>query len=324
MDNQIIQPLRQYVVHIRSKDAEREGLLNSHLFIDLAEPIQINPNTEEIHQIILSGEIPYSFYNVSADAKNNTIVYNTNSTYTLPSKNYDVEELVKVITNEGSFPFNASYDKYTMKITLTNSSGSTATLNWNSSTAAKVLGWETTSGDEVIVSGGTTTSPNVLDLATIHSLFVKSSASSNMVFSTRAGFSQTIQKVSVDVNSGFIIYLNQNDSRQDTILHNNVEALDLRITDQNDNLINFNNINYELTIGFLVYPINNKVNNRRNIGVRETRGMSRSADARNRPFTRNNIVRTTEDIGEVVEEETDLEHKNKRRIIDNILERMGK
>ena len=157
MDNQIIQPLRQYVVHIRSKDAEREGLLNSHLFIDLAEPIQINPNTEEIHQIILSGEIPYSFYNVSADAKNNTIVYNTNSTYTLPSKNYDVEELVKVITNEGSFPFNASYDKYTMKITLTNSSGSTATLNWNSSTAAKVLGWETTSGDEVIVSGGTTT-----------------------------------------------------------------------------------------------------------------------------------------------------------------------
>ena len=324
MDNQIIQPLRQYVVHIRSKDAEREGLLNSHLFIDLAEPIQINPNTEEIHQIILSGEIPYSFYNVSADAKNNTIVYNTNSTYTLPSKNYDVEELVKVITNEGSFPFNASYDKYTMKITLTNSSGSTATLNWNSSTAAKVLGWETTSGDEVIVSGGTTTSPNVLDLATIHSLFVKSSASSNMVFSTRAGFSQTIQKVSVDVNSGFIIYLNQNDSRQDTILHNNVEALDLRITDQNDNLINFNNINYELTIGFLVYPINNKVNNRRNIGVRESRGMSRSADARNRPFTRNNIVRTTEDIGEVVEEETDLEHKNKRRIIDNILERMGK
>ena len=324
MDNQIIQPLRQYVVHIRSKDAEREGLLNSHLFIDLAEPIQINPITEEIHQIILSGEIPYSFYNVSADAKNNTIVYNTNSTYTLPSKNYDVEELVKVITNDGSFPFNASYDKYTMKITLTNSSGSTATLNWNSSLAAKVLGWETTSGDEVIVSGGTTTSPNVLDLATIHSLFVKSSASSNMVFSTRAGFSQTIQKVSVDVNSGFIIYLNQNDSRQDTILHNNIEALDLRITDQNDNLINFNNINYELTIGFLVYPINNKVNNRRNIGVRESRGMSRSADARNRPFTRNNIVRTTEDIGEVVEEETDLEHKNKRRIIDNILERMGK
>ena len=58
MDNQIIQPIRQYVVHIRSKDAEREGNLNSHLFIDLQEPIKINPNTEEIHQIVLSGEIP--------------------------------------------------------------------------------------------------------------------------------------------------------------------------------------------------------------------------------------------------------------------------
>ena len=57
-DNQILQPIRQYVVHIRSKDVEREGNLNSHLFIDLAEPITVNPTTEEIHQIVLSGEIP--------------------------------------------------------------------------------------------------------------------------------------------------------------------------------------------------------------------------------------------------------------------------
>ena len=42
MDNQIVQPLRQFIVHIRSKDAEREGQLNSHLFIDLEEPIKIN------------------------------------------------------------------------------------------------------------------------------------------------------------------------------------------------------------------------------------------------------------------------------------------
>ena len=323
MDNQIVQPIRQFVVHIRSKDAEREGLLNSHLFIDLAEPITINPLTEEIHQIVLSGEIPYSFYNVSADAKNNTIVYETNSTYTLPSKNYDIEELVKVITNDGSFPFNASYDKYTMKITLTNSSGSTKTINWGSSTANKVLGWSSESGDEVITSGGTTISPNVIDLATIHSLFIKSNASTNMVFSTRAGFSQTIQKVSIDVNSGFIIYLNQNDSRQHTILNNNIEALDLRITDQNNNLVNFNDINYEITIGFLVYPINKIKTNPREIGNR-ARGVSSGADARNRPFTPMNIVRNNQNIDEDENVETDTEHKNKRKIIDAVLERMGK
>jgi len=324
MDNQIIQPLRQYVLHIRSKDAEREGKSNSHLFIDLAEPINLNPNTEEIHQIILSAEIPYSWYLVSADAKNNTIVYNTNQTYTLPSKNYDVNELIKVLTNDGSFPFNATYDKYTMKITLTNSSGSSVTINWASSTASKVLGWDSDAGDDVVLSGATTTSVNVVDLATIHSLFIKSNVSSNMVFSTRAGFSQTIQKVSVDVNSGYIIYLNQNDSRQHTILHSSIDALDLRITDQNNNLVNFNNINYEVTIGFFVYPKDKSGYNQKQITPSRTRGIGGTPEIKNRPFTPSNIIRTNQDIDVVENEETDLEHKNKRKIIDAVLERMGK
>jgi hypothetical protein len=325
MDNQIVQPLRQFIIHIRSKDAEREGLLNSHLFIDLAEPIKINPVKEEIHQIVLSGEIPYSFYNVSPDVKNDTITYNTNTTYTLPPKNYDINELVDVLTNDNNFPFSATYDIFTMKITLTNTSNSSITINWGSSNASKILGWDLDSGDDVVGAGATTISDNVIDLATIHSLFIKSTASTNMVFSTRAGFSQTIQKVSVDVNSGNIIYLNSNDSRQHTILNNNIEAIDLRITDQNNNLINFNNINYELTIGFLIYPINNI--NITNINPSRTRrGMSVGVDARNRPFTASNLVRTTEDINMVEQEgeETDIEHKNKRRIIDEVLERMGK
>jgi hypothetical protein len=325
MDNQIVQPLRQFIVHIRSKDAEREGILNSHLFIDLAEPIKINPLKEEIHQIVLSGEIPYSFYNVSPDVKNDTITYNTNTTYTLPTKNYDINELVNVLTNDNNFPFSATYDIFTMKITLTNTSNSSITINWGSSSASKILGWDLDSGDDVVGAGATTISDNVIDLATIHSLFIKSTASTNMVFSTRAGFSQTIQKVSVDVNSGNIIYLNSNDSRQTTILNNNIEAIDLRITDQNNNLINFNNINYELTIGFLIYPINNI--NIRNINpARTRRGMSVGVDARDRPFTTSNLVRTTEDINMIEQEgeETDIEHKNKRRIIDAVLERMGK
>ena len=63
MDN-ILNPLRQYVLHVRSKDVEREGLLNSHIFVDMAEPINIDARNEEIHQIILSAELPYSFYNI--------------------------------------------------------------------------------------------------------------------------------------------------------------------------------------------------------------------------------------------------------------------
>jgi hypothetical protein len=322
MDNQIIQPIRQYVVHIRSKDAEREGNLNSHLFIDLQEPIKINPNTEEIHQIVLSGEIPYSFYNISEYVKNNEIVYNTNVIYTLPTKNYDIYELVRVLSTDVLFPFTASYDKYTMKLTLTNTSNSPITINWNSSNASKVMGWDG-AGDIIINSTATSISQDIIDLATVHSLFIKSNASSAMVFSTRAGFSQTIQKVSVDVNSGNIIYLNQNDSRTPTVLHSNIDALDLRITDQNNNLINFNNINYEISISFQVYPLNTQ-QLRKTIEATPIRGTTGNIGVVNRPFTPQNIIRTNEDISIIENEETDLEHKEKRRIIDTVLERMGK
>ena len=60
----VIRPVKEYVLHIRSKDCDRTGDLNSHLFIDLTEPIIFDSKIYELHQVVLSGEIPYTFYNV--------------------------------------------------------------------------------------------------------------------------------------------------------------------------------------------------------------------------------------------------------------------
>jgi len=334
MDN-ILNPLRQYVLHVRSKDVEREGLLNSHIFVDMAEPINIDARNEEIHQIILSAELPYSFYNISGDIKNNEIKYSDSGvdyTFTLPTKDYDINELVRVITADTNFPFTATYDKFTMKITLTSTSANTVTLKWTQSNSFKVLGFSNAI-DVDVVSAGTTISDNIIDLATIHSLMIKSNTASNMVFSTRAGFSQTVQKVSVDVNSGAIIYLNQNDSRQHTVINSNVDMLDLRITDQNDNLVNFNNINYEITVGFFIYPLN-RVSVPREIQGRGRRVLQPPPTTalvppvqQNplRPFTPQTIIR--EDINTVNDidnHETDIEHKGKRLIIDEVIDRISK
>ena len=334
MDN-ILNPLRQYVLHVRSKDVEREGLLNSHIFVDMAEAINIDARNEEIHQIILSAELPYSFYNISGDIKNNEIKYSDSGvdyTFTLPTKDYDINELVRVITADTNFPFTATYDKFTMKITLTSTSANTVTLKWTQSNSFKVLGFSNAI-DVDVVSAGTTISDNIIDLATIHSLMIKSNTASNMVFSTRAGFSQTVQKVSVDVNSGAIIYLNQNDSRQHTVINSNVDMLDLRITDQNDNLVNFNNINYEITVGFFIYPLN-RVSVPREIQGRGRRVLQPPPTTalvppvqQNplRPFTPQNIIR--EDINTVNDidnHETDIEHKGKRLIIDEVIDRISK
>ena len=339
MEN-ILQPLKQYVLHIRSKDVDREGDLNSHLFIDLAEKIELNPLTQELHQQVLSAEIPYSFYNISSDLKNNTIVYTISgvkSTFTFTNKDYTIDEFVRVMTDDLTFPFTATYDTFTMKISLQNTSVNTVTLNWTESLAFKAAGFKNVS-DTDVVSGGITISDNIIDMATVHSIMIKSSSASAMVFSTRAGFSQTIQKVSVDRNSGDIIYLNQNDSRQTTVLNSGVDQLDIRLTDQNDNLINFNGINYEITFGFFIYPIRkNNVpttqlgSNRRTLPLPIPQPQQAIApptvnQTRMTPFTPSNVIRDINTVDTDIEDHdnhyTDTEHHGNRLIIDEMIKKM--
>ena len=320
MDN-LVQPLRQFVLHVRSKDVERTGELNSHIFIDLLEPITINSATEEIHQILLSGELPYSFYNISSQVNNNIIRFTANGEplpFTFPNKNYDVNELVKVM-NDGNFPFTVSYDRFTMKLTFSNNTNFTNILNLSTSTANKVLGFAENASDITLLANQSTTSTGVVDLATVHSIFVKSNSSSNMVFSTRQGFSSTIQKISVDVNSGGIIYLNQNDARQHTVLNSNIEFIELKLTDQNNNLLDFNDINYELSVGFFVYPINKTIQTRNLTGNMRTANIDTQQSNNMRPFTPQAQIRPQEEFKNT---ETPIEHKAKRLIIDDIIEQI--
>ena len=318
----VIRPVKEYVLHIRSKDCDRTGDLNSHLFIDLTEPIIFDSKIYELHQVVLSGEIPYTFYNVSSDLNNNIIRFTANGEplpFTFPNKNYDINEVVKVL-NDGNFPFTVSYDRFTMKLTFANNTNFTNILNLSTSTANKFLGFDENASDITLTAGQSTTSSGVVDLATVHSIFMKSNSSSNMIFSTRAGFSSTIQKISIDVNSGGIIYLNQNDSRQHTVLHSNVEFLELKLTDQNNNLLNFNNINYEITMAFYIYPIN-KIVRTQTLNIRNNQLLTTNNNQNNmRPFDNNFQLDPIQEEEEIINTVNPIEHKANRLIIDDIID----
>ena len=221
--------------------------------------------------------------------------------------------------NDGNFPFTVSYDRFTMKLTFSNNTNFTNILNLSTSTANKVLGFAENASDITVLANQSTTSTGVVDLATVHSIFVKSNSSSNMVFSTRQGFSSTIQKISVDVNSGGIIYLNQNDARQHTVLNSNIEFIELKLTDQNDRLIDFNAINYELSVGFFVYPINKTIQTRNLTGNMRTANIDTQQSNNMRPFTPQAQIRPQEEFKNT---ETPIEHKAKRLIIDDIIEQI--
>jgi len=251
--NSILKPKRITIVHIRSKDANQKNAnLNTEFSINLVSPVECGQQ-EEIHAQVISAEIPNSAYNVSTQVENNTIIYDDTSSFILPDKNYDIDELVRVITAEGSFPFSATFDEFTGKITFTNTDSSNHKLNWSLSNAKKVLGFGI-AADAVVAPAGTSISSGMADLATIHAIMIKSDLAAGNVLSTRAGNSTTLQKISIDVNTFGIVYLNQQDFRTVSVLQKPViDSINFRLTDQNDNLLDLNDINYEFSIQFMIF-----------------------------------------------------------------------
>lgn len=317
------QPIRTTILHLRSKDATQlDPLLNTVFSVQLSSAVEATQD-QEIHAQIISAEIPNSAYNISPAVKNNTIFYNGTSVLTLPPKNYNPAELLRVINEDANFPFTATRDRFTNKITFTNDTASSHTINWTSSLANKLLGFGE-APDQAIVGSGTTISPGMLDLATIHSIFIKSDLASGNVLSTRAGQSTTLQKISIDVNGFGIIYLNQQDFRTISVLQTpSISHINFRLTDQNDNLLDLNDINYEFSIQFMIFnrPISERQpEQRRTIPIIQQQPNPS-------PMVESNNIEivdeiTTADDTHPIEGKTHIEDVAEKTILDNIIDNL--
>ena len=325
-NNNIIQAKRSTILHIRSKDSlQLTNGYNTNFSVNLLNPVNINDN-EEIHISIMSAEVPYSFYNISSHLENNILVYDDTNTLTLTNQNYDIDQLVEFFNNDSSFSsiFTTTYNEQSNKITFTNTTGVSHKINLSLSNINKEIGFEEVDVDRTITAGSTLTSDFVCNLATVHSILIKSSLSTANVLSTRAGNSTTLQKISVDVNSLGIVYLDSRDFRQITVSQVPVvDHITFSITDQNNRLLQLNNCNFELSILFEVYPkYNSNTNQRRNI-ISPTQSITI-------PTQPNTITRTLERIEEndlddshPIEGKSEIKHKSDRIILDSLLDIVG-
>ena len=328
MDNLLIQPINSIVLHVRSKDANQNvSGYNTDFNVNLLAPI-ISKSDEEIHISIMSAEIPYSFYNISSELENNTLIYDTNQTLTFDSQDYSIDDVVDFFNADTSFSaiFTTTYNEQKNKISFQNTTASSHTIDLNISNINKVIGFDEDDTSRTITAGSTLTSDFVCNMATVHSIFIKSSMATGNVLSTRAGNSTTLQKISVDVNSNGIIYLNQSDFRQISVSQVNViDNINFRITDQNDNLLQLNNVNFEVSFLFNTYPRytpeNSSDNNRRSL-------MNTVNQAINNIPTQNMILnqpvlnQNNPDIDNThpIENKTEIEHKADRLVLDNLLD----
>lgn len=327
--NELIQPIRSTVLHIRSKDATQlQDGFNTNFSVDLQDPIKTNI-FEEIHIQMMSAEIPFSFYNISDNLNNTILKYDTNQTLIFTTQDYSIFELVDFCNADTNFSaiFTTSYDEQKNKINFLNKTGITHTIDLQLSTINKVIGFDETEIQRTVLAGATLTSDYVCNLATIHSIFIKSSMATGNVLSTRAGNSTTLQKISIDVNTGGIIYLNQSDFRQISVSQANIiDQITFSITDQNDNLLQTNNVNFELSFLFQVYLkqntlMNNDNSNRRNLNNSIQRNFIPTQPTRilrqNQPLI---VDELDIDSTHPIENTSDIQHATNRLVLDNLLD----
>ena len=144
---------------------------------------------------------------------------------------------------------------------------------------------------------------------------VHSSLSQANVLSTRSGNSTILQKISIDVNAYGIIYLNQDDFRTYSVSYQPVvDKISFRLTDQNNQLLNLNGINFEMSLIFNVYPkyTDNDITNRQNIITPPPTLMPNIQQ----PITRE---KTIDDTHPIVGK-SEIEHDTQKVILDTLLD----
>jgi len=239
-----------------SKTRKLIDAYNSNMKIDLQSGISRNNALQDIHLQLNSCEIPHSFYNFSSNLNNINLNVDNSPSLVLTEQHYDIYELVAFIT-ASSFPYSATFDSQKNKITLTNTDATSHTINFSQTDSQKLataLGFNQT--DRVVGSGSTLTSDNSVNLNTIHSIFVHTNLTvSNVITTTEGNLRNIIQKIPVKSMFSEIINYNPTENAifSSVTNINEIKSLEISLRDQNDILIDFNNVNFEISLLFEIH-----------------------------------------------------------------------
>jgi len=236
--------------NIRSKECQQLSN-NADLIVSL--PFSIDLTDEEWLQIeVISAEIPLSFYNISSALQNNTFNYTKIPSGTvsliIPDGNYTVDSLISTINGLQS-DFTMSYSDVFNKFLITLKSPITSmTFTYSLTNYSQQL-------YGIIANQTITTTPaffnGVVNLASVHSILVRSSLNSGNSASTSQSNNDIIQKISLDVNYGGMIIFNQNSViRKNIIKSGSIYQFYLKLTEQNQKILDLNSCNWEMSLLF--------------------------------------------------------------------------
>ena len=236
------------IISLNSSNAilKNNTTFNSDVVFRLIGLVKKESDIKHITFHLVDAQIPVSFYNINYT--NNVLKYQISSinyTITVIPGNYNFTSLANILI-AGFFAnghiFTITINKQTGIITF-----ATPATNFilQVSSIFITLGFPASNQTS---SGFSLTATYPLNLFGITKIKINSSFFNSYNYdSATNGMSNLVSIIPVDQPAfGLIIYENKSDAKY-TLRTNAVDEIDLTLTDQNDNLINFNNIDWQLT-----------------------------------------------------------------------------
>ena len=227
-------------IHLNSKSATMSnGLSDCYFYINTIEV----PTDYQINISVVSGAIPYSFYCVNS--LNNTLNYKVGliiSTISFTQGNYNINQWLSYLQSL-NLPFTITLNKLINKFTFTSSSSFTL---YKSSTCFELLGLS--SQDYVSDTSNIIVSNACINLQSIQVLYINSNFISKSVNVTSINKATTICTIPISTPPySLITYANTNNYKVN-IFQNSFNLINIKICDQNNNVIDLNNCHWSLTL----------------------------------------------------------------------------
>tara|TARA_R110000823_G_scaffold80528_2_gene183249 strand:- start:198 stop:1118 length:921 start_codon:yes stop_codon:yes gene_type:complete len=246
------------IISLNSKFGIKQNTTyNSNILFSFNDILKDDPSILNTQIEVISSQIPVSFYNINET--NNQFNYalgnvNTNpfviKNITIPVGNYNATNLLSkmntlFIANGDSTIFNITLNKNTGRISISNTQTFSIYYDIFGNCVNEVLGLGI-----VKFSFMTTVleAPFMLDLLGTKVLNICSTLLPINSFSSERSASNLLATIPINASSfSLILYENSSEKRQ-TLGIKNISSIDIQIYGDDNKLINFNNINWTMTL----------------------------------------------------------------------------
>lgn len=226
--------------NISSNVGRINGEFCSQIQVQLPDLTFHQDHIQNAYFSVVHAEVANSFYIVNYT--NNQFVLN-GTTYTLTRGNYNVNTFITMLLAAIPVGYTLTYSSITTKLTMGNATSFTINASSKSSTVNSIMGLGKTD-----LTGTSIIMPNVVNFIPLQRINFRTNYFKFSCYSTEDGSSDIFLPLQNNAGQNSIInYVNQTQNKF-LIQDRNVTTFVINVSDDFGNLINFNGVNWYMTI----------------------------------------------------------------------------